>query len=186
MADEFLKSSIGFVAMEKLSRLSPEDREDLPAYLDGELSEDATRRIESLLVQSSVARNDVELLSKTYELLDELPRPDAPLDFLEKTLATAKLEEIRVPVSEQAWFKTMQRSLILAGWSLAILLSALFGFALTNQMLERKDDVIVEDLDLIRNLDRYDEVQSVDFLDRLTADEKLLEQMRKASGYEQK
>ncbi|MBT5020518.1 MAG: hypothetical protein HON04_17440 [Planctomicrobium sp.] len=172
--------------MEKLSRLSTEDRENLSAYLDGELDDGGTQRIETLLVQSSVARNDVELLSKTYDLLDELPRPDAPKDFLEKTLATAKMEQVKHPISEQQWFITTQKMLILSGWTVALVVASAIGFMVTNQYVERPDDALIQELPLIQNLDRYEEVQSVEFLDLLTADEKLMEEMRKATSYEQK
>ena len=172
--------------MEKLSRLSTEDRENLSAYLDGELDDGGTQRIETLLVQSSVARNDVELLSKTYDLLDELPRPDAPKDFLEKTLATAKMEQVKHPISEQQWFITTQKMLILSGWTVALVVASAIGFMVTNQYVERPDDALIQELPLIQNLDRYEEVQSVEFLDMLTADEKLMEEMRKATSYEQK
>lgn len=172
--------------MEKLSRLSTEDRENLSAYLDGELDDGGTQRIESLLVQSSVARNDVELLSKTYDLLDELPRPDAPKDFLEKTLATAKMEQVKHPISEQQWFITTQKILILTGWTVALVVASVIGFMVTNQYIERPDDALIEQLPLIQSLDRYEEVKNVEFLDLLTADEKLLEDMRKATSHEQK
>ena len=172
--------------METLSRLSTEDRENLSAYLDGELDDKGTQRIESLLVQSSVARNDVELLSKTYDLLDELPRPNAPNDFLEKTLATAKLEQVKNPISEQQWFITGQQVLILTGWTLAMVVASVIGFWLTNQFVERPDDALVEELPLIQNLDRYEEVQSMEFLNLLTADEKLLNEMKQATSHEQK
>ena len=172
--------------MEKLSRLSTEDRENLSAYLDGELDDGGTQRIESLLVQSSVARNDVELLSKTYDLLDELPRPDAPKDFLEKTLATAKMEQVKHPISEQKWFITTQQILILSGWTVALVVASVIGFMVTYQYIERPDDALIQELPLIQNLDRYEEVQNVEFLDLLTADEKLLNEMRKATSHEQK
>lgn len=172
--------------MEKLSRLSTEDRENLSAYLDGELDDGGTQRIETLLVQSSVARNDVELLSKTYDLLDELPRPDAPKDFLEKTLATAKMEQVKHPISEQQWFITTQQILILSGWTVALVVASVIGFMVTYQYIERPDDALIQELPLIQNLDRYEEVQNVEFLDLLTADEKLLNEMRKATSHEQK
>ncbi len=170
--------------MEKLQRLSSEDRDNLPAYLDGELNEEATRRIESILVQSSVARNDLELLSKTYDLLDELPRPDAPKDFIEKTLATVKMERVKVSLSDQVWFQTSQKILVLLGWTVALVIASVAGFAVTNRMVERPDDVLAEELPLMRNLDRYEEVQSIDFLDQLTRSEELLNQMRKATSHE--
>ena len=67
--------------MDKLSRLSTEQRGDLVAYLDGELEEDATAAIEHVLAHSNVARNDVEMLARTYDLLDQLPHLAAPEKF---------------------------------------------------------------------------------------------------------
>lgn len=172
--------------MDKLSRLTTEDRENLAAYLDGELDDQGTQRIESLLVQSSVARNDVELLSKTYDLLEELPRPSAPNDFVEKTLATAKMEEVKTPISEMAWFKQGRQVVILCGWTAALLLSACLSFWVTNQIMVEPEDVLLEELQFIKNIDRYEEIQSVEFLDSLTADEALLREMGKATSHEQK
>ncbi len=172
--------------MEKLSRLTSEDRDNLPAYLDGELDEAQTRRIESLLVQNSVARNDVELLSKTYDLLDELERPDAPKDFVEKTLATAKLEQIKTPLSDQPWFQTTQKVGILLSWTVAFIIAAVAGFLITNRFVTDGSDKLVRELPVIQNLDRYDEVQSVEFLNQLTVEKALLEEMRKATSHAQK
>ena len=171
--------------MEKLSRLSSEDRDNLPAYLDGELNDDASRRIESILVQSSVARNDLELLSKTYDLLDELPRPDAPQDFIEKTLATVKLEQVKVSLSDQLWFQNTQKVLVLIGWTVALMIASVAGYAMTNRVIKKPNDVLVEELPLMKNLDRYQEVQSIQFLNDLTASDELLKQMRKATSHEQ-
>lgn len=170
--------------MEKLSRLSAEDRDNLPAYLDGELDDDSTRRIETILAQSSVARNDIEALSKTYELLDELPRPTAPGDFLEKTVATAKLEEVKPSLVEQPWFRAAQQYGALSLWTAALLFAGIVGFTATNRLLEREDDILVREFPLLQQLDVYSEVQSVEFLDQLTADEKLLEELRKATSHE--
>lgn len=170
--------------MDKLSRLSIEDRDNLTAYLDGELDEEATRQIESLLVRSSVARNDVELLSKTYELLDELPRPGAPQDFVEKTLATAKLEQVRTPLSEQGWYQLATQVCILMLWSVCLLCVAALGSALTSRLLQNSDDTLVRELPLIRDLDRYDEVGNLEFLNRLSSERGLREEMRKGIGHE--
>jgi anti-sigma factor RsiW len=164
--------------MDRLARLTTDDRENLTAYLDGELDEDATRRIESVLAGSTVARNDVELLAQTYELLDELPRPKAPADFAEKTMATARLEGIRPPLTQRPWFRQAQRGVTLTGWTTAMVASAAMAFAVTNQWIRQPEDEIVEELPVIRNLHMYNEVKSMEFLDRLSADQELLNEIR--------
>ena len=62
-------------------RLSTEDRSNLVAYLDGELTTPRPGSIATKLTQSVTARREVEALRKTWELLDLLPRPKASEDF---------------------------------------------------------------------------------------------------------
>lgn len=167
--------------MDKLSRLTAEDRDNLTAYLDGELDEESTRRIESVLASSSVARNDVEMLARTYEVLDLLPRPRAAEDFTERTVATAKLETLRKPISQQPWFKAARNGLLMGGWSGAILTASVCGYALSHHWVSLSDDQLLDELPLIEKLDVYSEVDSLDFLNRLSAEKQLLEEMKAGS-----
>ena len=57
-------------------RLTPDERADLVAYVDGELPETHARSIATKLTHSATARREVEMLQKTWELLDYLPRPE--------------------------------------------------------------------------------------------------------------
>ena len=170
--------------MDKLSRLTPEDRENLIAYLDGELDENATRRMESMLVESSVARNDVEVLSRTYDLLDELPRPNAPNDFVERTVATAKMEHVSIPISKRPWFRTTTQILTLCGWTTLLVASAAFGSLVSSRYFQSQDDVLIEKLPVIENLDVYYEVDNLEFLNRLSAETSLLDEMAREANDE--
>src|SRR3954469_12442843 len=76
-------------------RLTPNESADLIVYLDGELGEAEARSIATKLARSATARREVELLEKTWELLEYLPRPKAREDFTARTLtevARADLE----------------------------------------------------------------------------------------------
>lgn len=168
--------------MEKLSRLTPEDRDNFTAYLDGELDENGTRRIESLLTSSAVARNDVEILARTYELLDVLPRPRAPGEFTEKTVATAKLEGYRKPLHQQPWFRPAQQAMVLAGWGFVLLIAGMCGFALAYRWVPQSDDQLLDALPLIQNLDMYNEANSVKFLHELSGQPQMLEELRRQGG----
>lgn len=64
-----------------LSRLTAEERQDLVAYIDGELSVDEERRLDQILSQNAVARREVARLEEVYDFLDYLPREDASTDF---------------------------------------------------------------------------------------------------------
>ena len=65
-------------------RLSPDERADLVAYVDGELADARSRVITTKLTMSATARREVEMLRKTWELLDHLPLPEVPEEFASK------------------------------------------------------------------------------------------------------
>ena len=70
--------------------MPPNDHDNLSAYLDGELDDVASERIDGVLAQSNVAQMEVDRLAQTYDLLDVLPRYEATDEFTEKTVATIK------------------------------------------------------------------------------------------------
>lgn len=164
--------------MDKLVRLTAEDRDNLAAYLDGELDEHATRRIESILTSSSVARNDVEILARTYDLLDLLPRPVAGKDFTEKTLIIARQEGQTQPILQQEWVRKLQEVVPLASWFAAIFVAACLGYLVTNRWIPRNDDLLLNQFPLIQNLDLYSEVGNVEFLEKLSKDQALLDEIQ--------
>lgn len=153
--------------MSKIQRLSAEQRDDLVAYLDGELEEPAAQAIEQILSKNPVARNDVEMLMRTWELVDALPRASASEEFTQKTLSTLKAVEVRVSLTEKAWFIKGKKALIGAGWLAGIALSAVVGFAITNQLVPSEPRQLVDNLPVIERLDLYSEVGSVEFLQEL-------------------
>lgn len=153
--------------MDKLSRLSTEQRADLVAYLDGELEEEATVAIESVLAQSNVARNDVEMLARTYDLLDQLPRVTAPDTFTEQTMTTIRLDSVKPDITETAWYRRLSRGAVFFVWSLAMLAASSLGFLITNAWVANDDEILVEDFEVIQKLDLYQEVGSYDFLEAL-------------------
>ena len=110
---------------------------NLTAYLDGELDEDGTRQIETVLAGSTVARNDVELLAKTYELLDLLPRPKASGEFTEKTMQTAKLKEVRTDPRQTVWYRHGKRIVRWASWAALLFVAACVGYSIARFQVPR-------------------------------------------------
>lgn len=153
--------------MSKIQRLSAEQRDNLVAYLDGELEEPAAQEIEQILSKNPVARNDVEMLMRTWELVDALPRPAATEEFTQKTLSTLKAVEIRVSLTEKAWFLKARKALIGAGWLAGIGLAAVVGFAITNHFVPSEARQLVDNLPVVERLDLYSEVGNVEFLQEL-------------------
>lgn len=153
--------------MDKLSRLTTEQRGDLVAYLDGELEEEATVAIESVLAASNVARSDVEMLARTYDLLDQLPLVTAPETFTEQTMTTIRLDSVRPDITETAWFQRLSRGSVFFAWTLAMLAAAALGFLITNAWVPNEEAVLVEDFEVIQDLDLYMEVGGYEFLEVL-------------------
>ncbi len=150
--------------MTKITRLTPDDRENLVAYLDGELDDASTQKIEKTLAVSSVARHEVEMLEQTWELLEELPREKASADFTQRTMATVKVVDVKSNDRAKHWLTRARKGLILSGWLTAITVSAVVGFAATRFWIPNETDILVNDLPIIENLDAYHDVDSIEFL----------------------
>ncbi len=80
-------------------RLTPDERADLVAYVDGELPEAHSRSIATKLTHSATARREVEMLEKTWELLDHLPRPELTEQFSEQTISEIR----RLELTDRSW-----------------------------------------------------------------------------------
>lgn len=153
--------------MEKTLRLSAEQREDLVAYLDGELPDAKSQSIDQVLARSEVARHEVEALARTWEMLDVLPTPKAPPEFTERTMTNLKVGETPFDVTQQAWFGTVKKGAVALVWIAALTASAWFGFQITYALIANPSQQLLVDLPLIQKIDQYREVESVDFLDKL-------------------
>ncbi|MBS0204708.1 MAG: hypothetical protein JSS49_17525 [Planctomycetes bacterium] len=153
--------------MEKTLRLSADQREDLVAYLDGELPDAQAQQIDQVLARSEVARHEVEALARTWEMLDVLPTPKAPPEFTERTMTTLKVAEVPFDITEQPWFKPLMRGLLAVVWIAAIGLSGWVGYQITNDWVPNPTRQLLMDLPTVEKLDIYQEVESIDFLDKL-------------------
>jgi len=148
-------------------RLNPEERANLAAYIDGELTENESRAIATKLSLSPIARREVESLKKTWELLEFLPRPKASLVFSERTLTSVRALESRAGSWDQTaglWLGQAAKlvvCLLVAGAALAL------GFALTRWAWPDPAARLARDLSLAEHLEEYKEVGSFDFLEEL-------------------
>jgi hypothetical protein len=153
--------------MDKAPRLTAEHRDDLVAYLDGELEESRSGQIDQVLARSEVARHEVEALARTWELLDVLPRVAAPADFADTTMTSLRVAEARTPITEQAWFEYVRRTGVVAVWAAALLGSAAVGFQITSRWVPNPNEEMLRDLPLLEKLHQYQDVEDVEFLRQL-------------------
>ena len=154
--------------MKKLSRLTPDQRTNLVAYLDGELAEKESKGIEEVLATSPVARSEVETLSRTWKLLDHLPSINASQDFTQRTISQLNVETVsRPPLSEQKWFEQTRRGVVVAGWLVGLFVMSALGFYITNRLIRDPAAQLIKELPIVENLETYREIGSVEFLEEL-------------------
>lgn len=170
--------------MDKISRMSAEHRGNLVAYLDGELSEKAAQEVEQILASSPVARNEVEMLARTWDMLGMMPTQRASGMFSQHTMEKLKVVDQKpVPVSERAWFRPVRRSVLFAVWSLALAGAFLVGFNLTLRWIPNPTNDLVDRLPVIQNLEAYRSLGSIEFLRTVQRDEEVLRLLQERADH---
>ncbi len=148
-------------------RLSSDERADLVAYLDGELPDAHARAIATKLTLSATARREVEMLQKTWEMLDHLDRPAVPAQFTEKTISQIRRIELEGRAWEPVlsiWSARAARALVAVALAVACLG---VGYGVTRWAWPDPNERLIRDLTLAEHLDEYLEVGSFDFLSDL-------------------
>lgn len=145
--------------------LSEQERADLVAYLDGELTGEAARAIEAKINLDPRMRAEADSLKRAWELLDFLPKaPEPASDFTERTLS--RLEALNRPTPHQV----LGRWLIAIGlWGLLIVGFAVGGYSGYRWAHPREpgEKELLRDLRLIENKRYYDRIESFEFLQQL-------------------
>ena len=113
-----------------MSTLNDRDRENLTAYLDGELDGKTAQALEAKINLDPEARQEVEALKKAWGLLDYLPKPELSANFTSRTLD--RVSAIR-PISRASQInyhhgKRLRPWVLRIGWAAAVLVAALVGY----------------------------------------------------------
>ena len=159
--------------IEKIPRLSSDQRSNLVAYLDGELPEPAAKEIEQVLSKSPTVQHDVEMLSRTWDLLDQLPRLTGNSDLTERMVSLVKAgDEPSLAVCPLRGSSGFRRSRCVAGRSsprgwLDWHWRRIAGFFVTNRLIPDPSEPLLRNLPVIEKLDLYSNVESIDFLHEL-------------------
>jgi anti-sigma factor RsiW len=168
----------GKETMTQSSSLSPDDRTNLVAYLDGELDGQSSSALEALLQKDPQARLEADHLRRTWDLLDYLPRPDPSPSFTHRTLERIADER---PVSRVARPIPWRPIGLGVGWAAAVLVVGALGFGggkfLPRSSLppaidsaesaEGEDQELVRDFRVIQNRRLYEHVDNIRFLESL-------------------
>jgi anti-sigma factor RsiW len=152
--------------MSKRRRITDQDREDLIAFLDGELTGEEARAVERRLSLDPAARAEMATLKATWDLLDYLPERAASTGFTQDTMT--KVSAIRHQVPMSAWKRPAVRlPLYGMGWLAALLLSMGIGFQGFRWLSSSKpseEEQLARELRLIENKQYYEVIEDVEFL----------------------
>lgn len=152
-----------------MGRLSDEDRENLTAYLDGELDEQTARELETRLNLDPEARAEAEALQQAWNLLDYLPRPEPSTSFTHRTLERLALEPRKTDVMPRRRTPGWAVGL---GWAAAVLVAAGAGLAAANRLWPSSarepaadaEEQMVRHLRVIEKYRQYEAADDLDFL----------------------
>lgn len=153
--------------MAKVTRLTAEQRANLVAYLDSELDETAVRAIEETLSGSPAARRDVEILSRTWDLLDLLPKVDPGEDFTHRTISKLHTLESDKAKTAARWGSWGRRLVLMLVWVAGIIGASAAGVYAAVTFLPNTGQRVIQDFPVVEDLDLYRSLDSVDFLKEL-------------------
>ena len=144
----------------------PALREQLVAYLDGELDADASQRIDELLSTDPRVRQELSQLERTWDLLDRLPRAEVDQSFTQSTVEMIAVSAaVEVEQEEAALPRRRRRGILLsAGGMLA---AALAGYWFAGELLPNQNERLLRDLPVIEDLEAYRQSTDLDFLRQL-------------------
>ncbi len=148
-------------------RLTPLERANLVAFLDGELNEGESRAISSKLRESPTARREADVLEKTWDLLEHLDRPKASTSLTERTMTEVKRLSDRGGELETAFKHVGRKTIRASSWLLVSLLAFGIGYGVTLWVWPNPTARLARDLTLAEHLDEYRAVGSMDFLKEL-------------------
>ena len=148
-------------------RLTPGERANLVAYLDGELGDADARAIATKLAHSATARREVETLEKTWDLLEYLPRQKASEDFAARTLSVVWRNDVEGNQLGSAVLENTRRALLTLAWIVVGLLAFGVGYAVVHWVWPNPSERLTRDLPIAEHLDEYRAVGSFEYLKEL-------------------
>jgi anti-sigma factor RsiW len=161
--------------MAELKPLSEAEREELIAYLDGELSQTDALTIEKKLHSNPQFRAEADALRKTYNLLEYLPKAEPSANFTHRTLdrvtAARPAPRLRSLALTRRWVWRF-------GWVAALIVVALLGYAAVptlrpasktaeKDLSVEQEQQMTRDLRLLEQLRQYQHVSDIHFLNEL-------------------
>jgi len=140
--------------------------EQLVAYLDGELDEGQTARVEQRLAADPKVRESLLRLDRTWSLLERLDRVRLDDRFTRTTLemvAVAAEEDVRR--WEQEVPRQRRRRWLVGG--MGLLAASVAGFLMVALFQPDPDESLLQDLPVLEDLDELRQIDDIKFLQLL-------------------
>lgn len=138
-------------------------RDELVAYLDGELSAEEAARIELLAEQDARVREELRRLAETWDWLDVLDRPTVDEDFTRTTIEMVAQSAASEVVSQADSQRKLR--LLLAGIAVfGAVVAFLVGWRTASFFWQNPNQWLIKHYAVIENQDYYRHVESLDFL----------------------
>lgn len=146
-------------------------REELVAYLDGELPPEEARAVEERLSRDERYRREMQGFDRAWNALEELPQVSVDDSFTKTTIEMVAVaaEKDLAQLTQSLPTVRRKRTLWVAGIAAV---AALLGFALARITLDRPDRVLIANLPVVQQLDAYNQNLSREFLTALQKDAK--------------
>lgn len=158
--------------MAKETRLTPEERQDLVAYLDKEVDPNVALTLEAKISNSVSARKEVEELEKTWEMLDFLPMPQPPQDLSQRTMELlAQADQRKVELGGEA-VERVKAAAMIGVYVAAVAASFALGYFVTTLLPDRSERLL-KDLPVVERYEEYRAIGDVEFLRLLRAQKTL-------------
>jgi len=154
-----------------MSTLNSRDRENLTAYLDGELDQKTAQALEAKINLDPEARKEVDALKQAWGMLDYLPKPHPSAGFTHRTMERLSLEKMGKAI--QTGKMAERRApfwLRLSRWAAAIVALAGLGLGAgqflfsTSGAAADPDEALVRHLRVLENWRYYENVEDLEFL----------------------
>lgn len=142
------------------------DRDELVAYLDGELEAPAAEAIERQLAEDANLRSQMRELERVWDSLDQLPRVPVDESFVKTTVEMVAVAA-EDDVNERKAALPKRQLLRRLGTSGTLAACVLAGFLLAFVLWKNPDNALVADLPIVENLDLYLQADSLEFIERL-------------------
>ncbi len=150
-----------------MSSLSDDDRENLTAYLDGELDVDATQALEAKLNQDPEARAELEALKRTWSLLDFLPKNAPSADFTNRTIDRLEIEKKKDATTAKVPRYAPTPAWVKGAVAVGVVLALGAGFLAGKSLASPHEDAILRNYEILPRWREYDAVDDYEFLQAL-------------------